>query len=121
MLHPPYTWTAKQVVSHMTDTERVMAYRLLSVARGERQMLPEFDENAYAAASNANELPMTAVLAELLAVRDASITLLRNLPASVAMHRGNMNGTPMSVRALAYVIAGHAEHHLKILQERLEP
>lgn len=119
-LHGPYTWTSKQVIGHVTDAERVFSYRLMCIARGEQTPLPGFDENAYAAASNANDVPIAALLAEFLAVRESTLTLLRNLPATVAERRGIASGSSVTVRTFAYVIAGHAEHHLTILRRRLK-
>ena len=118
-LHPPYTWTTKQVIGHVADAERVFAYRLLCIARGETKPLPGFDENAYAAASNANDLAVPSLLAEFNAVRAATMHLLANLPTPAADRRGNANGGDITARAMAYVLAGHAEHHLAILNQRL--
>jgi hypothetical protein len=118
-LHPPYTWTVKQAVGHVTDQERVFEYRLLRFARGDQTPLSGFDENVYAQTSNVNSLKVEDVLEEFLAVRGATLALLKNLPSNVQGQGGPVNGVHTSVRALAYVIAGHAEHHLVILKKRL--
>jgi hypothetical protein len=119
-LHPPYAWTVKQAVGHVTDQERVFGYRVLRFARGDQTPLSGFDENAYARASNVNALPVGEVLSEFLAVRAATVALLKNLPSSVAGLGGPVDGARTTVRALAYVIAGHVEHHLVILKARLD-
>jgi len=111
-------WTLKEVLLHMIDTERVFAYRAMCIARGEQQNLPGFSENSYTANGNADAREMTNLLEEYQAVRMGSICLLRSLTTEQADKLGSANGRPVSVRALAYMTAGHELHHLHILKER---
>lgn len=111
-------WTLKELIVHITDTERIFAYRALCIARGEHGMLPGFDENAYAAASNAQSRSIENIMVEYNSVRQASIALLAGLTHEVFLNMGNANNVPVSVRALAYQIAGHEMHHMNIIKER---
>ena len=116
--YAPDKWTVQQVVGHVTDSERVFAYRALAFARGETNELPGFDENAYAAASPAGSVPLADVLDDFVGVRRATLSLLRNLSPEALSRRGVANGNAISVRALAWVIAGHERHHLSVLRQR---
>lgn len=111
-------WSVKEVVGHLTDTERVFAYRMLRVARGDRTPLAGFDEDAFVAASGADDRAMRSLLAEFEAVRAATLALLEGLPHEAWERRGQANGGPVSTRALAHIVAGHAQHHLRLLGER---
>jgi len=116
--YAPGKWTLKELIVHVTDTERIFAYRALCIARGEQAMLPGFDENTYAAASNAQSRSIESIMAEYNSVRQASIALLAGLSDEVFLNMGNANNIPVSVRALAYQIAGHELHHMNIIKER---
>jgi uncharacterized damage-inducible protein DinB len=111
-------WTVQQVVGHVADAERVFMYRALAFARGEQGDLPGFDENAYAEATASLPRSFDDVLADLMAVRHATLSLLRGLDEAAWARQGNANGAAISVRALAWVVAGHELHHRRILQER---
>ena len=111
-------WSVRQVVGHVADTERVFGFRALAFARGDQNELPGFDENAYAAASPAAGRPLAEVLEDLTAVRRATISLLRSLEPEAWSRSGLANGSPVSVRALAWIIAGHERHHRQVLRER---
>jgi hypothetical protein len=117
-LQPPYTWTFKEVVGHLADTERVMAYRAMRIARDDRTPLPGFDQNDYVRAAHFTTSPLSDLAAEFLAVREATVWLLRNLDGPAWLRRGTANGAEVSVRALAHIIAGHERHHAAILRER---
>jgi hypothetical protein len=117
--HPPYTWSIKEVVGHLTDTERVMAYRALRFARGDATPLPGFDENAYARAAAFDRLPLKELVNEFEAVRRSNVYLFRGLDEAAWSRRGEANGNAVTVRALAYIIAGHGRHHTAILLRRL--
>ncbi len=117
--HPPYTWTIKQVVGHMTDTERVFGYRALCFARGDSTPLPGFDENNYARFAESDQRPLRDLAAEFEALRISHLWLFQNLPSNAWMQRGSANGNDVSVRALAYIIVGHERHHTTILRRRL--
>jgi hypothetical protein len=114
----PDKWTVKEVIGHICDAERIFAYRALRIARGDSTDLPGFDENAYVAKSNFKSRTMDDLLEELWSVRAATLSLAKSLPESVMGNRGSANGSPVTPRALLYIIAGHERHHLGILQER---
>jgi hypothetical protein len=117
--HPPYTWTVKEVVGHMADTERVMGYRALRFARGDATPLPGFDEQVYVPAGGFDRIPLRDLTAEFEAVRRSHLHLFRHLPQAAWARSGKANDNPVTVRALAYIIAGHARHHTAILRKRL--
>jgi len=116
--YAPGKWSIKEVVLHMSDTERVMAYRALRVGRGDQTPLPGFDENVYAPASGADAVPLAELAQALSDVRRATLALFRHLPPEAWTRRGTASGTPVSVRALAWIIAGHEHHHVEVLGER---
>jgi hypothetical protein len=117
--HPPYTWTAKQVVGHLTDAERIFGYRALRIARGDSTPLPGFDENAYVQTAQFNQHPLTALVAEFQTVRQSQLSLFEHLPTYSWNRQGIANGDGVSVRGLAYIIVGHERHHAAILRKRL--
>jgi hypothetical protein len=118
-IHPPYSWSIKQVVGHMTDCERVFGYRAMRLARLDPTPLPGFDENAYMQTVDFDRRPLADLLAEFELLRKSQVLMLGDLSAEAWSFRGEVNGHPMTTRAVAYVMAGHARHHLKILAERL--
>lgn len=111
-------WTIKELIVHLSDAERVMAYRALRVGRGDQTPLPGFDENVYVPNSYASERTVADSLAEFKAVRQASIALFRTFKAEAWASVGIASGHPISVRALAYIIIGHTRHHINIIKER---
>lgn len=111
-------WTIREVVAHVADSERVFSYRLLSFARGDAAPLPGFDENLWVPEQQAERQRFKRVLDDFKAVRGATVTLLKTLPRQAWTRRGVANHNAMSVRALAWSIAGHEEHHRRILVER---
>jgi hypothetical protein len=111
-------WSVREVVGHLTDAERVLSYRLLRIARGDETPLPGFDENDYVRAAAFETRPLADVAAEWSAVRRSTLALLQGLAPSVWERRGTANGTPISARALVYIVAGHTEHHLGMLRTR---
>ena len=116
--YAPGKWSVKELLGHLSDVERIFCYRALRFARRDATALPGFDENEYAPAMEADRRPLTDLLEEWLDVRRATISFLRGLPADAWTRRGVANGKQISVRALAYAIAGHARHHLEVLAER---
>jgi len=118
---PPYApgkWTIREILGHLIDDERVFAYRLLCLARNEPKELPGFDEKIYAAASGAEERSIESLLGEYQAVRASTIAFLESLTPEQWMRRGVVNGHKASVRGLAFHIASHELHHLRIVRER---
>ncbi|HEV8002955.1 MAG TPA: DinB family protein [Planctomycetaceae bacterium] len=118
-LHPPYTWTLKQVLGHVTDCERIFGYRALRLGRNDSTPLPGFDENQYMQFAGFDAWPMSELLEEFSLVRRAQIWLFRHLRPEAWQRRGTVIGHTATPRAFAYVIAGHAEHHLSIIKKRL--
>jgi len=116
--YAPGKWTVKEVLGHLADGERVFSYRALSFARGDATPLPGFEENVWVPASGARDRTLSSLVAELRAVRAATLALLRGLPPGADLRRGVANEQEISVRGLAWVITGHERHHLKILRER---
>lgn len=113
-------WTVRQVLGHVNDAERVFGYRALCIARGEAAPLPGFDEQLYMASAPFAECAFADLLYEFDALRRANVLLLRQLDEAAWRRQGTANGTPVTVRALAYIMAGHVEHHLGILKERYQ-
>jgi hypothetical protein len=111
-------WSLKEVIGHLSDTERVFAYRALRIGRGDATALVGFDDQSYVARMHAEDLSLVDVVNDWQAVRAATLTLFRNLSTAAWQRRGTASGHPISVRALAYVIAGHTRHHLAVIDER---
>jgi len=119
--YAPGKWSVKELVQHLVDTERIFATRALAFARGDATPLPGFDENAYAAASEADARPLCDILEEHASVRRASIALFLGLPAEAGLRRGTADGKAFTVRAIPWIIVGHEVHHLSVLRERYLP
>jgi len=111
-------WSVKEVVGHILDTERIFSYRALAIARGERQPLPGMDQEEYMAGANFDELKLSDLLEQFEHLRRANVLMLRGLSEEAWARRGTASGYEVTVRAIAYIIAGHEAHHLKILRER---
>jgi hypothetical protein len=116
--YAPDKWSIKEVVGHLADVERVMAYRALRIGRGDTTPLPSFDENAYTPAGRFDRRPLTDLLAELRVVRAASLALFRTFDDEAWVRRGTASGHTMSVRALACIIPGHERHHDALFRTR---
>jgi hypothetical protein len=116
--YAPTKWSIKEVLGHMTDTERVMSYRLLRIGRGDDTPLSGFDENLYVKGSSFHELPLKSILDDYIATRNATITLVNNIPEEAWSRKGIANDCEITARAIAYIIAGHECHHREIVRER---
>jgi uncharacterized damage-inducible protein DinB len=114
----PGKWSVKEVVGHLIDTERIFTYRALRFARNDATPLPGFDENEFVANSDFDRRTLGGLLDEWEQVRRATLTFFRNLGEEAWDRRGNANNAAMSVRAAAWIIAGHERHHRTILRER---
>ena len=119
--YAPDKWSVRDVVGHVVDAERVFALRLLWMAREAGAEQPCFEENDWAAVSNAGRRPLAELGAELRAVRAATVALLRGLDEAAWRRRGTACGVGFTVAALAHVIAGHELHHRAVLEERYLP
>lgn len=111
-------WSVKEVIGHIIDAEEIIGYRALAVARGEQGPLPGFDENAYVANAGFDAWNLGDLAERYALVRRAHIVMFKNLPAEAWERRGIANNNSISVRGMAFVIAGHNRHHLKVLHER---
>jgi len=111
-------WSLKGLLGHIVDSERIFSYRVLAISRGEKTALPGFDENEYQAASEYETQDATAILAQYKATREATTLLLHSFSTKQWNQMGQANGKSISARALAWMIAGHEKHHLRIINER---
>jgi hypothetical protein len=102
----------------MVDTERIFAYRALRFARSEQKDLPGFDENEYIRQSNYHEIKLTDLVDEFCALRKSNLLMLKNFSDEVELRKGTANGNSFTVRAMAYIMAGHVNHHLNVIKER---
>lgn len=116
--YAPGKWSIKEVIGHLIDSERVFAYRAMRIARADRTPLPGFDENTYVPAARFDRLTLGTLVDELELVRRSNLALFRGLDEDAWVRRGTANGNEISVRALAFIIAGHGRHHVGILKER---
>ena len=116
--YAPDKWNAKEVLGHVCDTERIFAYRALRIARGDQTPLEGFEQDDYVKNSPFGRAPMAEIVEDYIAVRRATLTLLRNLDQEAWMRRGVASNNEVSVRGIAYLIAGHELHHRRILEEK---
>jgi hypothetical protein len=116
--YAPDKWNAKEVLGHVCDTERIFAYRALRIARGDETPMEGFEQDDYVRNGPFANAPMAEIVEDYIAVRRATLTLLRNLDEAAWTRRGSANNNAVSVRALAYTIAGHEVHHRRILEEK---
>jgi hypothetical protein len=110
-------WTVKEILVHVVDTERVLAYRALRFARNDPSPQPGFDHNTYVPNSGANARSIDSILDEYGAVRQATLALFNSLEDEAWLRLGTASNNPLSVRAAAYFVAGHELHHLQSIQE----
>lgn len=114
----PGKWSVREVIGHLTDAERVFGFRAFCFSRGEEAALPGFEENQYVAASGYDAVDLASLVREWTLVREGNLEVLRRLPEEAWSRTGTASGWPISVRALAYAMAGHLRHHRAILRER---
>ena len=119
--YAPGKWTIKEVVGHLSDSERIFSYRALRIARGDQTPLPGFEQDDYVKNGNFAEQSVADLVAEFGSVRAATLALFRSLNAEAWSRRGTASEKPVTVRALAFIIAGHELHHREILKERYFP
>ncbi|HYW50421.1 MAG TPA: DinB family protein [Gemmatimonadaceae bacterium] len=118
--YAPGKWSIREAVGHMIDTERVFSYRALRIARGDTTPLASFDENRFVAGARYDEIPLDQILSEMMAVHASTILLFENMADDAWDRIGTASDNPVSVRALAYLIAGHELHHMNIFRERYD-
>jgi hypothetical protein len=111
-------WSIRELVGHVNDTERLFVSRAFWFARGFDSPLPSFDQNVAVSGAGSDERSWSSHIEEFSTVRAATLTFFDNLPAQAWEHRGIASGNPFSVRALAYIAAGHLTHHTKVLRQR---
>ena len=120
--YAPGKWSVNEVVGHVIDTERVFAYRALTFARNDRTALPGMEQDDWIRGSSLDSVPLAELISEFECVRRANIYFFQHLSAEAWMRRGKANNAEVSVRALAYIIAGHELHHMQILGSKyLQP
>jgi len=117
----PGKWSIKEVVGHISDAERIFAYRLLRIARRDKTPLASFDQDSYIEAGNFSARKLPDLLQEYTVIREATIILIRSLDDAAWSRRGVASQKEITVSALAYIIAGHERHHRIILEDRYLP
>jgi hypothetical protein len=116
--YAPDKWSIREVVNRVNDAERVFAFRVLWFGRGFETPLPSFDQDISSRAAKAGHYSWASYVKEFAAVREATLALFRNLPAETWERKGTASGNLFTVRALAFVIAGHVKHHRSIVETR---
>lgn len=116
--YQPNKWTIKEVVGHITDTERIFQYRALRFARKDKTPLPGFDEVHFGNTSNAGQRDIQRLMAEFVAVRQSTILLFNSFEADMLDEKGTASNLEISTRAISFAILGHCIHHIEILDER---
>lgn len=111
-------WSIRELLGHLCDAERVFAYRMLRIGRGDGTPLPGFEENAYVAAAGSDARSLPDLVEEFEALRRATYLLARHMPAEGWARLGTASGHAVSTRALAAIVYGHTAHHLKVLRDR---
>jgi len=111
-------WTVKEVIGHLIDTERVMAYRAMCIARGEKKPLPGFEQDDYVKFGNFNKRELSDLIYEFRLLRESNLLLAKGFDEECLQRRGVASNNEINVLALLYIIAGHENHHMRILHER---
>ena len=119
--YAPGKWSIKETLGHVNDAERIFAYRLLRIARGDQTPLSSFEQDGYILTGNFSARTLSDLLQEFSTVRAASVSLVRSLDDAAWLRRGISSQKEVSALALAFIIAGHERHHRIILEERYLP
>jgi uncharacterized protein (TIGR03083 family) len=119
--YAPGKWSLKDLLQHLSDSERIFAYRCLRIGRGDATPLPGFDENDFAAAASADGRSLADLLADFTAARQASLELFRSLPDAAWGQQGTSNGRNLTARCIPYICMGHVAHHVAVIRERYLP
>jgi hypothetical protein len=115
--YAPGKWSPKEVLGHCIDTERIMTFRALCIARGEKKLLPGFDQDPYVVQGQFNAVALDDLLADFELQRQAILSMVQTFPEASFQEIGSANGNPMSTRALLWIIPGHFMHHFEVLQQ----
>jgi len=118
-VHPPYTWELRQALHHIADAERIFGYRLLRIARGDQTPIQGFDENPYADTTLELICSLADIVTEFACLRQANLIGLRSLPPAAWDRWGTASNVRVTVRGLAYILAGHVRHHDAALRKRM--
>ena len=116
--YAPEKWSMRELLGHVNDGERVFMYRAMWFARGFQDPLPSFDQEISFKAADSDNVSWSSHIAEFRAIRSSTLTFFRNLPAHAWLRSGIASDSPVSVRAIAYIVAGHVSHHVGVLRER---
>jgi len=116
--YEPGKWSVKEVVMHMVDTEKIMAYRALRIARGDQTPIPGFDQNKYAETVDVSNRTLKDIVRELQATRFLTMMTFKHFTDEELLRIGTASNSPISVRALGHIIIGHELHHMKVIAER---
>jgi hypothetical protein len=116
--YTPDKWNAKEVLGHLCETERILAYRALRISRADATPIEGFEQDDYVRNGPSARIPLSEIIEDYIAVRRSTITLFRNLDEAAWSRRGVANKNEITVRALAYIIAGHELHHRAVLEEK---
>lgn len=119
--YAPGKWTLKELLQHVIDTERIMSYRLLRISRGDKTPLASFDEDSYAAASNANARSFDSIKEEFVAVRKATDLLIASLSNEQLACEGIASNLPVKANAIGFIIFGHMLHHKMVIIDKYQP
>jgi hypothetical protein len=114
-------WSLKDLLQHLSDAERIFAYRCLRIGRGDATPLPGFDENAFAVAASADGRPLADLVTDFRAARAAGLELFRSLSDEAWVQRGTSNGRTLTTRCIPFICLGHVAHHLAVIRERYLP
>lgn len=119
--YEPGKWSIKEVLGHLCDAERIMSYRALRIGRGDQTPIPGFEQDDYINGANFDARPWLDFIGEFELIRAATLALFRGFETAATERLGTANNVAVSVRALAYIIAGHERHHMNIVRERYLP
>ncbi len=111
-------WSVAEVLQHLIDTERIFAYRALRFARNDKTSIPGFEQDDFVPNSNANHYTKEELISDFEATRNNSISLFKSFTQEMLLHIGEASGSPMSARAVGYILAGHQKHHFDVVKER---
>jgi len=119
--YEPGKWSIKEVIGHLTDTERIMSYRALRIARADETPIPGFEQDDYVRAANFDTRPFIEIVNEFQAVRQATLALFRGFDEAALARRGTASNLAISAHALTHIVAGHERHHMNVLQTKYLP